>query len=49
MTHERLARVVALLADARTRYAAARRSGDDDGARYAAAECRRLRRMLAEV
>ena len=49
MTHERLARVVAMLADARARHAAARRSGDDDGARYSMAEIRRLRRMLAEV
>lgn len=46
MTADRLHRVSAQLADARHRYAAARRQGDSAGAQYAQAEARRLRAIL---
>lgn len=46
MTQGQLERTVAKLSDARARAAAARHRGDDDGARYALAEAKRLRRIL---
>ena len=46
MTADRLHKVSAQLADARARYAAAKRTGDYDGQRYAQAEARRLRAIL---
>lgn len=41
-------RIAKAYADARERAALARMQGDDSGARYAAAEASRLRRILAE-
>lgn len=41
-------RLARQLADARERATAARSTGDDDGRRYAAAEYRRIARILAE-
>jgi hypothetical protein len=46
MTHDRLLKVSAQLADARARMLAARRTGDRAGAEYAQAEARRLRAIL---
>ena len=46
MTRARIELIAARLADARSRYMAARRTGDYDGQRYAQAECRRLRAIL---
>ena len=44
----RVHRITRRLADARERAELARMTGDDSGAAYAAAEARRLRRILAE-
>lgn len=44
----RLERLTRAYADARAKWNAARATGDHDGERYAAAECRRLARVLAE-
>lgn len=41
-------RIAKAYADARERAALARMQGDESGARYAAAEASRLRRILAE-
>ncbi len=46
MTQDRLRRLAAELRDARQRAQDARRNGDQDGARYAAAEARAIRRAL---
>ena len=48
MTHERIYHLTRRLADARSRAAMARSQGDDAGARYAAAEARKVARILAE-
>ena len=48
MSAARIQRIVRSLADARMRAALARSQGDESGARYAAAEARRLARILAE-
>jgi len=48
MTHDRIYRLSQRLVDARARAMMARRSGDDAGYRYAAAEARKLARVLAE-
>lgn len=44
--HDRLRRIAAQLADARSRAADAARMGDQDGARYARAEAARYRAAL---
>jgi hypothetical protein len=44
----RVHRIAKAYADARERAAMARSQGDDSGARYAAAEAARYRRILAE-
>jgi len=49
VTRSHLVLLVARLADARARYAAARRQGDTAGAAYAQAEVRRLRAVLEGV
>lgn len=48
MTHARIHHLTRRLADARQRAEDARATGDDAGARYAKAECRRLRLALSE-
>lgn len=46
MTQDRMRRLAAQLRDARQRAEDARRAGDQDGARYAAADAAKLRRIL---
>lgn len=49
MTNDRMRRIAAQYADARRRAADARRLGDTEGARYAASDAVKLRRILEGV